>query len=232
MWGVSVWGVCCVWTCVCLPWEFAVSVGVAEFAHACFCVCCGGTCHLLCGWVWVSACCVRALVRACVRDRANAGTSACGGSSARAPTLARAEGLDGQHPPPGGREAPAQAAGRGGLQLLLAQRHDALREPALSPDPPPRPPPLACGISGRCAGRTENHRFCSIRDSCKGHLSEPTRRMKKSSPHLNQMHGHQGPGLAGVGVGEPGRVGWWGPWVRTARAWACGPGGRRGRGLA
>lgn len=226
------WGVCCVWTCVCLPCEFAVSVGVAEFAHACFCVCCGGTCHLLCGWVWVSACCARALVRACVRDRANAGTSACGGSSARAPTLARAEGLDGQHPPPGGREAPAQAARRGRLQLLLAQRHDALREPALSPDPPPRPPPLACGISGRCAGRTENHRFCSIRDSCKGHLSEPTRRMKKSSPHLNQMHGHQGPGLAGVGVGEPGRVGWWGPWVRTARAWACGPGGRRGRGLA
>lgn len=41
-------------------------------------------------------------------------------------TLQCSEGLDGEDPPPHGREAPAHAAGGRELQLLFTQRDDAL----------------------------------------------------------------------------------------------------------
>lgn len=41
-------------------------------------------------------------------------------------TLEGSEGLEGEHPPPDGREVAAQAAGGHELRLLLAQRDDAL----------------------------------------------------------------------------------------------------------
>ena len=42
-------------------------------------------------------------------------------------TLKCSKGLNGQHPPPDGREAPAQAAGGREEHLLFTQRYDALQ---------------------------------------------------------------------------------------------------------
>lgn len=94
----------------------------------------GVTCSgaVVCAWpaltfVHSRACCARVYT--------------CVGMCVREPTLERAEGLDGQHPPPHSREAAAEPAGGRRRHLLLAERNDALWTRGGAAGGPPCPLP-------------------------------------------------------------------------------------------
>lgn len=116
-------------------------------------------CEHMCPWARARGCwrSEREGVRVCVCLRVRA----------RVLTLKCPEGLDGQHSPPDGREAPAQAAGGREEHLLPAQRDDALRtctgSSAREPCPPGARPSRSVFWHGKamCPAITENRAVLS-----------------------------------------------------------------------